>query len=70
MEWRCDSELRIFSSFPYRVEKIRNYYKLFKHVKSGEKSWTMIPVDKFESPRDAMMAAEKDKTQNTLGGQK
>lgn len=70
MEWRCDSELKIFSSFPYRVEKIRNHYKLFKHIKSGEKSWTMISVDKFESPRDAMIAAEKDKSQTMLGGQK
>ena len=68
MEWRCDSELKIFSSFPYRVEKIRNYYKLFKHIKSGDKSWTMVSIAKFDNVRDAMLQAEKDKSQNTLRG--
>lgn len=68
MEWRTDSTGKIFSSYPYRIEKVRYVYKLYKFVKSGTKTYIMKQLGKFKEFEDATKAAEQDKKQLSLWG--
>lgn len=67
MEWRTDSKLENFFSFPYKAEKFKGKYNLYKHYKMGE-HWVMRKIGRFDSPQEAMLEAEWDEKQGTLGG--
>lgn len=67
MEWRTDSKLENFYSFPYKAEKFKGKYNLYKHYKMGE-HWVMRKIGRFDSPQEAMLEAEWDERQGTLGG--
>lgn len=67
MEWKTDSIGKIFSAYPYRIEKIRNKFKLYRYVKNPiDDRWTMSLLGKFEEFTDAAAAAEADKKQGRL----
>lgn len=67
MEWRTDSKLENFYSFPYKAEKFKGKYNLYKHYKMGG-HWVMRKIGRFDSPQEAMLEAEWDEKQGTLGG--
>lgn len=67
MEWRTDSKLENFYSFPYKAEKFKGKYNLYKHYKIG-KHWVMRKIGRFDSPQEAMLEAEWDEKQGMLGG--
>ena len=37
MDWKTGNDLKIFSCYPYRIEKVREKYKLYRY--------TRVPID-------------------------
>lgn len=68
MSWRTDSTGKIFSSYPYRIETVRNRFKLYKYVQLPDRSWSMKLLGKYEELDDAKAAAASDKEQQSLWG--
>jgi hypothetical protein len=67
MEWKVGKDLKIFSAYPYRVEKVRDKYKLYRYTKDPiTNRWTMNLLGKFEQFEDADREAEADKKQGRL----
>lgn len=67
MEWKVGKDLKIFSAYPYRVEKVRDKYKLYRYTQDPiTNRWTMNLLGKFEQFEDADRAAEADKKQGRL----
>lgn len=66
MEWKTDSKLENFYSFPYKVEKFKGKYNLYRHYKITD-HWVMRKIGRYERPEDAMLEAEYDSKQGTLG---
>ena len=67
MEWKVGKDLKIFSAYPYRVEKVRDKYKLYRYTQDPiTNRWTMNLLGKFEQFEDADLAAEADKRQGRL----
>lgn len=67
MEWKVGKDLRIFSAYPYRVEKVRDKYKLYRYTQDPiTNRWTMNLLGKFEQFEDADREAEADKKQGRL----
>jgi hypothetical protein len=67
MEWKVGKDLKIFSAYPYRVEKVRDKYKLYRYTQDPiTNRWTMNLLGKFEQFEDADREAEADKKQGRL----
>jgi hypothetical protein len=67
MEWKVGKDFKIFSAYPYRVEKVRDKYKLYRYTQDPiTNRWTMNLLGKFEQFEDADREAEADKKQGRL----
>lgn len=67
MDWRTGNDLRLFTCYPYRIEKIRDKYKLYRYTQDSiSKRWTMELLGKYTEFEDADRAAEDDKKQGRL----
>ena len=67
MEWKVGKDLKIFSAYPYRGEKVRDKYKLYRYTQDPiTNRWTMNLLGKFEQFEDADREAEADKKQGRL----
>ena len=67
MDWKTGNDLKIFSCYPYRIEKVRDKYKLYRYTRVPiDGRWTMCLLGKFEHFEDAAKAAEDDKKQGRL----
>lgn len=67
MEWKVGKDLRVFSAYPYRVEKVRDRFKLYRYTQDPiSNRWTMEFLGKYAEFEDADLAAEADKRQGRL----
>jgi hypothetical protein len=67
MELKVGKDLRIFSAYPYRVEKVRDKYKLYRYTQDPiSNRWTMELLGKYTEFEDVDKAAEDDKKQGRL----
>ena len=64
MEWKVITD-RVYTSMPYRIEKVRHKFYLYKNLKI-ENRWSMKLIGKWDDLADAQMAAEEDSRQKTL----
>lgn len=68
MEFRSDRYKRTWLCGPYRIEKNRSKFYLYKSEILPNGQWNMRIVGKFEELEDAKEAAEEDSKQSTLWG--
>lgn len=67
MEWKVGKDLRVFSAYPYRAEKVRDKYKPYRYTQDPiSKRWTMELLGKYTEFEDVDKAAEDDKKQGRL----
>lgn len=67
MDWKTGNDLKLFTCYPYRIEKVRDKYKLYRYTRTPiDGRWTMNLLGKFEHFEDAAKAAEDDKKQGRL----
>lgn len=68
MSWRSDATGKVLTCYPYRIEKVRNRFKLYKYVQIPIDHWSMKLLGKYEEIDDAKAAAAADKEQQSLWG--
>lgn len=68
MEWRSDRTKRTWLSGPYRIEKNRYKFYLYKSEILPNGQWNMKIIGKVEDLEEAKEAAEEDSKQTTLWG--
>ena len=66
MDWKTGNDLKIFSCYPYRIEKVREKYKLYRY--------TRVPIDgagrcaSWENLSTSKMLPRQQRTTKSKGG--